>query len=997
MRLLRFLGLGLLLVALVAAAAAVAISMNQDRIVKWVLARTSSRLGVQIVSSSARLEPRVHLEVILESPRVIVNGRELARAAQAEIRVSYHTLLFDNALPLVALILHHPEVSLAETGAFAARGTLPSLDTETTAAIAHGAHLLSSLTRRVEIVDGALSDYRGSRLLSHIDLIGRTSKHLKVSPWWVKFGFTRDASPAAGSQWSGDLVLAAVPQELLPTVAKGRLWVWNVVLDNLRIAGLTAGGAIQSEVDFALHDNAQAEGTITLRATDITLKNRNPVVLGNYSAGASFAVSRDRIGLTDVALRSGNAALILGGQCRLDSPYANPQIGLSCGGVQIDLTQAKRFLKSGAIASPAWLTTYSDRITRGAIQLDHLALDSSLSDLAAMGSSLRTKLSLDAIVQRVGVAMPPASGLPPLRDFAAQVRYARGVLTVRQGSLRAGNSALSEINASADFRKDFARAPYEVKLKGSADLGDLYPQLAKTAAGSGVNLAQWIEAARGVARFELRAAGRLNGLSPVRPADYGGIITPDQINLKLKTPPAAVTVDGGNVRFAPNRVSLEQLRLALKPGTATVGGDFEIAPRGLRVHDLAVVLDKVPAPRWMSAAVPADQFSAQGDVSGKVVTNVDLAQPSSYAVNGVLTIAPGEIRFGFLRSAILVRSATLTLKGHDAVLSMPVSTLEGQALDMKVGITNLGDPALRIDAVVQRLELEALKFIRLPWEAQTPTIFPAGKASGHVEVRRGNFAALPLSDLTTDFEHDGGNWRVYNLHATSLESRIDLEIIGRAADNWIHMKGRVAGMNSSALFILGGADLPPIAGKLFGDFDLWGDTDTDFFRTLAGKGSIVVKDGKLNRFTLLSRILGLIDLKNWLSANVPDPRATGLPFNFVRASFAGRAGRLHTNDFLLHGPVMDIIGKGSVNVGDSSLAMDLGVLPFQTVSWLIDKIPLIGKSIAQNSGPILAAYFSVHGPVSDPKVTVKPITSAAELVKRVLGLPINLIRPNTVQ
>jgi uncharacterized protein YhdP len=211
------------------------------------------------------------------------------------------------------------------------------------------------------------------------------------------------------------------------------------------------------------------------------------------------------------------------------------------------------------------------------------------------------------------------------------------------------------------------------------------------------------------------------------------------------------------------------------------------------------------------------------------------------------------------------------------------------------------------------------------------------------------------------------------------------------------MKGHIAGMDTGSLFkVLQGDGKPLVTGKLFGDFDLWGDTNTDFFDTLAGKISVAAKDGRLEKFTLLSRLLGLIDLKNWLSAQVPDPRKTGLPFRFFTADFAGSDGALYTTDLLLDGPVMDITGTGAVGVGNGTVNMELGVLPFQTVNWIIAKIPLIGKSIAASTN-ILAAYFRVEGPVRDPKITPEPFTSAAQLVTKILTFPINLLSPNTAK
>jgi uncharacterized protein YhdP len=291
-----------------------------------------------------------------------------------------------------------------------------------------------------------------------------------------------------------------------------------------------------------------------------------------------------------------------------------------------------------------------------------------------------------------------------------------------------------------------------------------------------------------------------------------------------------------------------------------------------------------------------------------------------------------------------------------------------------------------------------MKFVRLPWSTTAPTnFFGSTAAEGHVEIRQGNLSKLKLAGLGADFERNADGWRVYNLKASALGGRIVMQFSGRAKDDWLGIKGRASGLDAGGLFRLSGGSHPPVTGKFFSDFDIWGDTRLDFFETLAGKVSIVLKDGSLHKFTLLSRVLGLIDLKNWMTAQVPDPRTSGVPFRFITADFAGNNGLFYTDNLVLDGPVLDITAQGSVDVTKDSLDMELGLLPFQTVDWLINKVPLIGKEISQGSARILAAYFRVRGPIKDPRVSPEPITSAAEIVKKTLAMPLNILRPNTVK
>ncbi len=997
LRFVRFLALAVLSVVVITGLLAIGALLNRDRLIRSALATVRARTGFEIVPAGATLAFRSHLVIILDHPRLMDGNREVARADHAEAQVSYSALIHENGLPLARLILLRPQVVVAAPIVTARTLVLPRPDASTAKAITDALPALSSVTRRLEITDGSLVDERGSAFVSHLDLTGYSRKHLRPSPWWTSFIFTWNGDSATGTKLSGDLRFGHLRGEIPSAIVQGKLRVEGISLDKVNLGRIVAGGALQTEVEIALRDDGRVDGAILTELKDLTLGNKPPVALGDYSLRAGFDATANLIELSDLAIRQGTS-LLLSGQCRLGQPYeANPQVGLSCAGLEANLPPLKRFLKSGALGLPPWLTAPIDQITSGRIWLDRLALDSSVASMRAMDTSLLRQFSLDGRVEGLGVALAPEAKLPPLRDVTAVVHYKHGILTLRQGRMRAGNSEISAFDLRADFAGDPAKASYTLRFNGDADLNKDYDWLAGTSARLGIDPARWIARAGGVAFFTAEVTGALDGLNLRPPERYAGTIEPRAVSLTLKNPPVAIGVDSGAVAFTPHLLTFDHLLLALKPGTATMDGTIEFVAGGVAVRHLAVALQQVPADKWLPKLLDPHDLSARGDLGGKLVLDFEPGVPLKYSVNGAVTIGPGEIQFGFIRSPILVHAATLTLNGHDALLDMPKSTLEGQALDMKVGFDDLQHPALRIDAVVQRMDLEVLRFIRLPWSPKTPTYFIGGAATGHVEVRKGNFAGLPFSDLKTDFERKGGDWRVYNLEATSLSGRVNLAIIGREADDWIEMKGRVAGMDTGALFIVGGQQSPALTGKLYCDFDLWADTDTDFFDTLAGRGSLVVRDGRLERFTLLSRLLGLIDLKNWLSAQVPDPRATGLPFKFVNASFAGHHGWFYSDDFLLDGPVMDIIGEGSVNLTDSSLAMELAVIPFQTVSWLLSKIPVIGKNLSQNSGSILAAYFWVHGSVHDPKVTPMPITSAAEIVKKVLALPINLIRPNTVK
>ncbi|MGH7949565.1 MAG: AsmA-like C-terminal domain-containing protein, partial [Candidatus Binataceae bacterium] len=330
-------------------------------------------------------------------------------------------------------------------------------------------------------------------------------------------------------------------------------------------------------------------------------------------------------------------------------------------------------------------------------------------------------------------------------------------------------------------------------------------------------------------------------------------------------------------------------------------------------------------------------------------------------------------------------------------LHLMQATLEDSPIDFRLIVEDFNKPVLGIYATVERLDFEVMKFVVLPWSPRSKSRFFDVAAKGHIEVNKGNLAAFKMSQVRTDFETDRGDWRVYNYRAGAYGGQMNVELGGRKKDFWLHLKGTIKGIESGPLFQLSDPKMEPVmVGKMDLMADLWGDTGEEFFKTLAGTASITTRGGRINRFTLLSRMLELIDLRSWLTARFPDPRLAGLPFDVLLADFRGKGGDFQTDNFQLHGPAMEISALGAIDVGNATLNMEVGMSPFRTVNWLIEQVPVIGSNVAEGTGHLVAAYFQVSGPIGDPRVVPKPITSAAAFFRKFFSIPINVVRPKTI-
>jgi AsmA-like C-terminal region len=1004
MRVFRIAALFLAIVLMVCAVIAALLIHNQGRLIALVLARIDARTGMKVVPASSRLALSSHLIVVLEKPKVLLDGKEVATLERIRAVVSYHALLFTDGLPLHALALNRPKLVLPEGSVDRGLMPGPQLGAAVAQAAADGLGKLRDLTQRLSITGATVSEPNGATpYVEHFDVLA-FRKHRWSRLWLVNFDVKWMRAPLAGAQASGTLTLDPGARGPHGVLSRGKLWFWDVSVDGAGADGFESTTRLKSSLRVSLYNDGEADGTATVEVQGLTLQGKrmtSPLALGNYTVDTAYSLSAARFALGNATVQQG-ATTLLKVDCEIAQPYGpDSSITVHVRGLQFAITELRNRLRLVKGLPPDVLKIL-DRVEAGRVSVDEAAFSSKRDKLQWSAAAIGRELLVTGKLAQADIRLPGELKLPPVRRLEVSLNYARGVLSVSQGAAELDRSSVTDIAASANLSSGLDDIPYKVQLRARLDLAELYPAISRFLAAFSDKIRNRIQSVDGNVRLRLTASGELRSRSPAAPEQYEVGIEPNGVGLAIRGAPTGLKVVSGSALVRPGHVTLNRMVVVSTddaPGSATLSGDFELARAGVRLRDLKADLHQLAAQQWLPLIVNPEELSAQGPVGGDLLINGDLRNKSGFRAIGTLTMGSGRIQFGFLRAPLVTQSATLTFDGQGLVLSVPASKLEGQPVDFKLSVADLTHPAMRIDATAARLDFEALKFVRLPWSPKTTThVFPI-EATGHIEAREANLEKLPMSDVKTDFRRSrDGDWRVYNFTAHSFGGRMDLDISGQAANDWINIKGQIEGLDVAPLFLLSGKrNQSPVQGKLWAKGDIWANSDVDFFNTTAGKVSIDLRKGTLNKFTLLSRILSLINLKSWLTAQIPDPRVIGVPFTSLTADFTGNKGNFYTDNLRLQGPIMDIVSRGSIQVDRSTLDMEIALIPFSTVSWLMSKVPLIGQNIALSSRELLAAYFHVKGPIADPRVTPKPITSVAEFVAKTLSLPINILAPGTVK
>jgi AsmA-like C-terminal region len=998
-RLLRIATAILLLFALLIGAAITALYVYQQQVISFVLGAIETRTGLAFESASSNLHFGSHLAVIFKDVQIVRGGKTISTLGSLRAIVGYHTILTSSGLPLVSITIENPHLFVPRRESGEPALALPRPEAAAVERMVDALQAMSRIARRAEVINAELAYRDGTVIFDHVGMLA--FRHVTTGLWHFAFDGTIRLPPYDGAHIAGRIRANSHAPASSTEVAFGRLWMWGLPITNAEFGGFILTASVQGSASVSVHKDGSLTGQSDIGARDLQLggpRLTQPIDLGDYSLEGSFDFSSTDYSISGLTVRRVGSP-ILSAATVVTGPYTdNPQIGVSLNGVQFELARIKqRLLEVRHL--PREVMDWTKRVTSGALRLGEVQFNAPIEAIRTSPAiAIRQNLTVSATLQDAAFSLPPDLALPRVSELGVSINYSKGMVSIAQGSAKLGGTTIRDVSGSVDLRKGLQTAPYSLTAAADADLNELFPAIVVALKNQNVRHYQRLKHLAGVLNLKGRVKGSLSSKS-LSPSDYQLSVAANGAVFTIEGAPGPVRFSRGAMVFTPGNIRIQRLVAAATGGDANLDGTIVYSAQGPVVRSLTLDFHQMPSESWLGLVIDPSDLGVRGPIGGRLVISGDPKHADSFSGNGKLTLAAGQVQFNFLRSPLFVSGATFELRGHELIARMPASKLEGSPTDWRITVPDILKPTVRLDVKLQRLDFEVMKFIRMPWSPATPPVkFPL-PISGTIRASEANLGKFPMSDLSGDFNRaPSGDWRVYNFDAIAFKGRMNLDLKGRGPDNWVHIRGKVANMDPAPLFLMGGTRKEsPIFGQLSLSEDLWANMDSDFFNTLAGDIDVTIRDGTLNKFTLLSRMLKLLDIKNYLTARFPDPREAGVPFKLIICDLKGKSGTFYTDNFQLQGPVMEMAASGSVNFADSTLDMQIGVFPFDTVDWVLNSIPLIGTRFGAGTGKLVAGYFDVHGPVSDPHITPKPLTTFAEFIKKTLGMPINIIRPNTIK
>ncbi len=193
------------------------------------------------------------------------------------------------------------------------------------------------------------------------------------------------------------------------------------------------------------------------------------------------------------------------------------------------------------------------------------------------------------------------------------------------------------------------------------------------------------------------------------------------------------------------------------------------------------------------------------------------------------------------------------------------------------------------------------------------------------------------------------------------------------------------------------------AETMTGRLHLTGTVRSDFPKgariipRMTGELSVAIKQGKLLRFTILSKILSLINLPRLFQMEIPDPLSKGMPFDSITADLKVEEGVFSTDDFMLKSPAMNLSATGNIDTVNETINFISGVQILPAITKLIGNIPIAGNILLGDEGTITAGYFQISGNLYNPAVKPMPIKSINRAVvntlENIFSIPMRILSP----
>jgi hypothetical protein len=356
------------------------------------------------------------------------------------------------------------------------------------------------------------------------------------------------------------------------------------------------------------------------------------------------------------------------------------------------------------------------------------------------------------------------------------------------------------------------------------------------------------------------------------------------------------------------------------------------------------------------------------------------------------------LRTQLVRNSADIKRLALRIKDSDVRLS---GTIKNWQTAPRIDVT--------IESYQFDLDLLIPKGRRSPVRDMLENLAAGSHTAATLTIDRGRYKDLVFTDLNGQVHIRDGAVYVDQVTGETSGGRVDGRLavrLPRQKPAAVEASFTLNDIPFEKILLLAGDESRMITGGLTATGTMRGNGDDahGVLASLNGKAAFAIRKGRVQKGTVLPKIIGMLNLPALLAGKV-DLSRDGFPFDKITGSVTVKDGLVTEDELIVDSPIVKMSAAGTYDIPSDQLNTVVAVSPFGSYSSALKSIPLFGKIFAGERKGLLTAVFEVRGPAKNPEVTYRPIDSlttglgglaqlAIDVLKNTLTLPLELMSPN---
>ncbi|MGH7828862.1 MAG: AsmA-like C-terminal region-containing protein, partial [Candidatus Binatia bacterium] len=617
----------------------------------------------------------------------------------------------------------------------------------------------------------------------------------------------------------------------------------------------------------------------------------------------------------------------------------------------VPLVVARQYIPLRALKSPR-LEVLVGAVNQGEGRVTKAGVSGRLSQIRRFSEpGFENHVWADAEIRGAGAELKGDRYLP-LRGINGRMILEKGTLQYKAFTASYGQSQFTEIEGSHKgilTGQEFLA----LRVRGDLDLGQLRDQLRLALFPPSVSklpaLLQELSG-RGKLALFLRTDLALSH-------QYDGRLSLE--NASLRATDLSFSQVKGEVGFSNKEVRAERIAALLAGSPLTVRGLLRNYLTDQATFDLGVDSPGVKAGAIIPILLSRGSLQDPGIMRGSIRYYGPVASPGERELSGSLELVGVQLQQGLFGRPMSDLSGRIKLDKRVIDVQALRGRISGYGFDFSGQWRYAEKPQLTFSLISPEMDLAYV----LPRDKAAPEWYDRLQAKGKISIVHGRYEGFEFSGLKSDLTIHNRHWRLDNFSARSHGGSIQGAgvFIDHPVGVSFSLQPEVQGVPIEGFLKWFDGETGEITGQvnLTGNFDSTGTNPLERKRNLTGAFQLKLEDGVVRRFTVLVRILNLLDLSRWFSLNVPDLRQQGIRFRSVTGDFKIERGIYTTQNLFMDSDDLRLTGAGTLDGTTGEVNFVVAVRPFPGLDAAVKSIPLIGPGIAAIKNSLLVASFRV--------------------------------------